>query len=436
MNRIINTFEHRYYSSAMLLFSVLYGCFFLINDDVAKIFQVLIILGSLPIFVCHRRVIFKDPMIKILGAVIIAQILSWLYASAYLSDIADANPKIDRLAKLFSFFLIAYWLKGKISSVCMLWGGLAIGFIIGCMLHPNFTAEVSNALSGTRIDFGMKNAQFTTMLAGSSLLITSFIIYLYTTRFSPFTSLSKRTRTLIVSICSFSIVSLVFIAVVSQSRQVWLALAITSIFVPIYYALVNDGVNKKKIYFSYLALCIVAIGFSQLDVFQLILQRGFSSNQMLLTGNISALPMDSTGIRIHSWIEAIKWIKQSPIVGNDNAAIGQVIQQSDLFSDELKSRFSHLHSYHIETLVAYGFIGLGLVYLMYYWMIRSLFIQKNHQPEITPFLWFALAFTTYWFIVNGFETFNSRSMGVYVHNIMFAGFYTFYLTHSLNKQEN
>jgi len=436
MNNLKNIFEHRYYGYAMLASVFCYSLFFLSNDALTRTSQVLLFAGSLPIFIYHRKSVFSDPMFKLLIAAIFLQCLSWAYSSVYLPEFADSGPKIDRLAKLFSFFFIAYWLKGKVENVYFLWGALAAGVILGCFTQADFVSETILALTGKRVDYGLKNAQFATMLAGVSLLIAVFFAYQCVMRARPFKTFSNSKWLLSLTAIFSSIVFFTFIAMATQSRQVWLALAVVSVLLPILFAAVNQTVSKKKIFVSYSLLLLIGLGLTQSSLFQKIVNRESSTVEMVLSGNISDLPMDNTGLRIHSWFEAITWIKQSPIIGNDNTAIGEVIRQSDKFSDEIKELIGHLHNYHIETLVAYGILGLVLVYSLYGWLIRSLYLQRKINPELTPFLLFSLIFATYWFIVNSFETFNGRSMGVYVHNIMFAGFYTFYLTHSFNQQDH
>lgn len=425
-------FEHKYYASFMLFFTLAFSLLFLATPNVAKVFQVLLIVGSLPIFFYHRDTIFKDPMIKLLGLIIICQLLSWVYSIYYQPDIANSGPKIDRLAKLFSFVFIAYWLKGKISNVYFLWVSLVVGFVLGCIVQGDFIQEILLGFNGERVDFNIKNAQFTSMFAGISLLI---VIHLITQRQRLFSTYSEG----IVFTLSAILVTLggllAFMIIITQSRQVWLALFVTALIAPLYTQYLYPSKKRKTIMASYLAIIILGFSLTQTNIVQERLARESQTIDAILAGDTQNIPMSSMGIRVNSWLEAINWIKKSPWVGHDNAAIGQVIQQSKLFTPELKLMFNHLHNYHIEVLVAYGFLGLTLVYLVYAWLIRSLMIQKNQNSELTPLLLFSLIFVTYWFIVNCFETFNGRSMGVYVHNVMFAGFYTFYLTNALNNKD-
>ncbi|WP_415230482.1 O-antigen ligase family protein [Psychromonas sp.] len=425
-------FEHKNYAMVMLLSILLYSLFLIPNEDIAKIFQLIFIIGSIPIFFYHRSIIFKDPMFKLLVLAIFIAIISWLNAYINLSDIANSFPTVDRLGKLFGFVLMAYWLKGSLRNVYLLWGALAIGFIIGCFVHVNFFNEVTQAINGVRVDFAIKNAQFTSMFSSISLLICGLIFTQLLSNRKPFQTLTHSNKVLLSIFIILGFLFFAFVIIVTQSRQAWLALSIALILSPIFYTAVYQNSNRKFIFISYLLIGVTFAGLSQLEIIHERVLRNTTTLQKIVSGDLDNIAMTSMGIRVNSWIAAADWIKERPIIGSSPAAIPEVIQQSDKFTGDLK-RFGHLHNYHIETLVAYGVFGLLLIYTLYYWLVRSLFISQKQQPELKVITLFSLIFVTFWACINCFETFNGRTFGVYTHNIMFAGFYTFYLTSSLNK---
>lgn len=436
MNILTTITKNNKYNYLVLVFIYLFSITAIPFENISNIFRTLFILCSLPILITERKLIFKDPMLKLLGLALLIQIASWLNSCVYLPDIANSGPKIDRLAKLFSFIFIAYWLKANIGRVYVLWGTLAIGFIIGCFVHVDFAREVTLAFNGDRVDFGIKNAQFTAMFSGISLLISGFIFSQLLSKKTPFNKISILSQIFLSVFIIATLLFFIFIAIVTQSRQVWLGLALTVTLTPILYAFVFPKSNRKRIFISYLVIGISFIAISQSETIQKRIFLESSTLQPILSGDLDHIPMTSIGIRVNSWIAAADWIKERPIIGSDVEAIGEVIQQSPKFSPQLKKAFQHLHNYHIETLVAYGFVGLLIIYALYYWLIRSLFIMKKQQPELTAITLFSLIFVVFWAIINSFETFNARSFGVYTHNIMLAGFYTFYLTASLTEQND
>lgn len=436
MNILTTITKNNKYNYLVLVFIYLFSITAIPFENISNIFRTLFILCSLPILITERKLIFKDPMLKLLGLALLIQIASWLNSCVYLPDIANSGPKIDRLAKLFSFIFIAYWLKANIGRVYVLWGTLAIGFIIGCFVHVDFAREVTLAFNEDRVDFGIKNAQFTAMFSGISLLISGFIFSQLLSKKTPFNKISILSQIFLSVFIIATLLFFIFITIVTQSRQVWLGLALTVTLTPILYAFVFPKSNRKRIFISYLVIGISFIAISQSETIQKRIFLESSTLQPILSGDLDHIPMTSIGIRVNSWIAAADWIKERPIIGSDVEAIGEVIQQSPKFSPQLKKAFQHLHNYHIETLVAYGFVGLLIIYALYYWLIRSLFIMKKQQPELTAITLFSLIFVVFWAIINSFETFNARSFGVYTHNIMLAGFYTFYLTASLTEQND
>ena len=432
MNALETLFQSSKYRYFVLTSIYLFSLTSIPFENASNLFRAIFILCSLPILIIERKKIFKDPMLKLLGLALLIQVASWLNSLVYLPDIANSGPKIDRLAKLFSFVFIAYWLKGSLRNVYLLWGTLAAGFILGCFVHVDFFTEVARAMNGERVDFAIKNAQFTSMFSGISLLISVFILSQLLLKKKPFEGTSTQIRILMSTTLILAFIFFAFITIVSQSRQVWLALAFTIAITPIFYTLVFPNSNRKRIAMSYLLLVITFIALSQSKIIQQRVLFDTSTLQRIISGDLDNIPMTSIGIRVNSWIAATDWIKRHPLIGSDSEAIAQVIQQSDKFTGHLKN-FGHLHNYHIETLVAYGFLGLLLIYTLYYWLVRSLFITKKQQSELNNITLFSLMFVTFWACINFFETFNGRSFGVYTHNIMFAGFYTFYLTSSLKK---
>lgn len=432
MNSLSAIFQSTKYRYFVLTSIYLFSLTAIPFENISSLFRVIFILFSLPIFIIERKMIFKDSMLKLLGLVLLIQVASWLNSLIYLPDIANSGPKIDRLAKLFSFIFIAYWLKGSLRSVYLLWGTLAVGFIFGCFVHVDFLTEVVRSMHGDRVDFAIKNAQFTSMFSGISLLISAFILSQLLLNKKPFEGISAQIKILMFVTLICFLTFFAFVTIVTQARQVWLALGFTIIISPIFYAFVFEKSNRKLIVMSYLLIAITFVGLSQSEIIQQRVMRETGTLQILLSGDLDNIPMTSIGIRVNSWIAATDWIKERPFFGSDSEAIAQVIQQSDKFQGLLKE-FGHLHNYHIETLVAYGFIGLFLIYTLYYWLVRSLFIEKKQKPELSGITVFSLIFVTFWACINFFETFNGRSFGVYTHNIMFAGFYTFYLTSSLKS---
>lgn len=371
-------------------------------------------------------------MFQLLGVMITVTILSWINSLIYYPELANSGPKIDRLAKLFPFIFMAYWLKGNTRYIYFLLSFYLLSIIIAFVLHPNFYNELVEGINGRRVNFGMKNAQYTSMFGGMGLITCLFALFHFMKYKIIENSIFKY-----MSIITLILASLFFtiLFIVSQSRQVWFALTVTTLLLPMLISLIYNTKVNKYIYLSYLVILSSIFFILQTDFVKKRSSDELETIETIIDGNFDEIPMTSIGIRINSWVEAYAWIKTNPIFGADENAISEVISRSPKFSKELKQKYQHLHNYHIETLVAYGLLGLLGLYAVYVWLLISLKKAQQFSPHAKPFLLFASVFLTYWFIVNCFETMSGRGFGVFTHNIMFACCYTFYLTMSINEKK-
>ena len=383
---------------------------------------------SAPLLLTERQTLFRDPMVKLLGLILIAQTLTWVNALYIHPEFAKDIPSLDRLAKLFSFVFIAYWLKGSTRAVLSLFAAFVAGVFIALAFAPDFHQDVMRALSGLRADFDIKNAQFTSMFAGVGMIICGFGLYWAAT-----SRLKKTHKILLVIVNTLALAGLTWLLVVSQSRQAWLALLLAVVVLPIFLSFHSPRCRGKALVSIYLIIALLIGLFSTSSIVEKRISTENSVMATILNGDWQHIPMSSIGIRFNSWIEASHWISEHPILGSSSAAIKQVIQQSDKFTPELKAEFGHLHNFHIETLVSYGLVGLLLIYTMYYWLVRSIFIAQRERPELVSFSIFTMMFMMFWLVINFFETFSSRTFGVYTHNIIFGCLYTFYLASTLKK---
>ena len=425
-----NILENKYYAKSILF---LIFCYTFINIKFyhfGDILLGLIILGTLPIFVIYKKTIFKDPIVILFALVLILQILSWLNSVIFAPEFANKAPTPDRLGKLFVFFFIAYWLKGNLKNVIMLWLFFIFGFLFTIVLNVDISYLYDLTFTHERADFLIKNSQFDSMLAGTSLLISLFLFYL-TYHADIF---SKNIKRLLLFGTFVSILLFIYLVVITQSRQVWLGLFIAIVVGIITYVKIYHIKNIKMILIG----ALLTVGAFVLLTNSSIIQERISDEQTTIDSIIdqnTSIEMSSIGIRVSSWLDALEWIQRHPILGLDSEAIPEVIRQSERFDESLKKRFGHLHNFFIETLVAYGFIGLFFMLALYYFIIKSIKDDSLSHENRKIFFPFAITFLLYWLIINNFETFNSRWLGVYVNNIIMASFYTFYLTNSLEAKK-
>src|SRR5690554_2701308 len=103
-----------------------------------------------------------------LWAALAVQILTWTLGYFHHPEWLSANPKLDRLAKLFTFIAVAWWLGGSTRNTLIFWGVALSGVLIATLL-PDAINDWSLGLSGYRVDFNIYNAQHASMFLGTGL---------------------------------------------------------------------------------------------------------------------------------------------------------------------------------------------------------------------------------------------------------------------------
>lgn len=422
-------------SSFMSMVFACYVLFYFLLPDFSKIFLIIFLLISFPLFYFRFKFFKKDPFFLFFLIAIVVQVLSWFSSLIFFSDIANDLPKMDRLSKLFSFLFVAYWLKGSKKYSLIILSFFIVGFITSILISNDFHKDFIRGLNGFRVDFELKNAQFTSMLSGVSIL---FIMFLTVFTFN----MKSKFKWLLLFLLSLSYLLAFFILITSQSRQIWLGIIIALIFLPLLVFYYFKSISVSNLFFIplFFSIFIFIFIFSNINIVKnrvvhQTLAKESEIIEAMLAGDFDNIPSKKNGIRINSWIESFCWIKENPFFGAGPNSIGEVIMQSDKFTDKQKKRIGHLHSFHLEILVAYGILGALVIYGMYYWLIRSLVLAHRENPELKMYTVLGICFLIFWIIINFFESFSSRSYGVYVHNIMFGCLYTFYFTQQRKKIE-
>lgn len=423
MNKIQNITSHLLYDKIAFFFCLLYAFLTIISPAASSEIKNVILLMTIPFFVANFDIIKKEVVFKLLIAAILIQVISWLNSWHILPNTHSNHPDIKRLTALFFFFCIAIWIKGQQSRINALLFTTVTGFITQAFIDTATNHEFLLGLKGTRVDFGMHNAQFTGMIAAVSLAI---IIYLF--KNIRFNTSEKNLITKSILFIYF-LISLI-ILVISQTRQVWLGFVLLIFITPLVISFFYKF--NKKILLSIYTLSIIFITIS----FQtaIVKKRILSEDTVIMkvaSGDLNNIPMTSVGIRVNSWILASQWIKENPILGASDTAIPLVLKTSEEFNTPALRGFGHLHNYYIETLVAYGLIGLAFIFYFYYSIGKSI-IEDNDKDRIILFLLFIL----FWAVINNFESYNSKTLGIFIHNIIIACVYSSYLTKKMKNQYN
>ena len=415
----IQTFQRIFlsdtYDRFMFLVCLAYCATAMSMLEVSGQFKNIILFGSLPLLVLKLK--DRDCDKKILWfflAGIFIQIVSWLGAFWAIPDYVPSHPNIKPLTSLFLFAFISLWVQGKRARQVILLSTYAISFIATAMYDHELNNSFTRALRGSRQDFGMHNAQYTTMMSAVILMLCCYFVCII--RDAKWPNWCKWLYTIpVFTVFCFSSFSLI----VSQTRQVWAALILTLLTLPL---ILPYRMTRKKFAVFYTAILLSISSLATSDIVQKrISQKEVETVVKVVTFDWENIPMTSFGVRFNSWLEAKNWIVENPLLGASDTAIHLVTKTSEKFqSNERTKGFGHLHNYYFETLVAYGLVGLFFLCLLYREIILNV---KNRNNSID--FYFLLVFLFFWLIINNFESYNNKYYGIYTHNIILGCLYMF-----------
>lgn len=384
-------------------------CFTAMPDfGLEGVFKNIIIIGSAPlIYFCCKDKQYDKKIIWLFFASFLIQIASWLNSIFVIPEHAKNYPDVKLLSSLFLFIFIAFWVKNDKKRQLVLLTTLIISFFFSILYDNYYNNSLQLMLSGHRVDFGLHNAQFTTMIAAVIIMACAYLLSIIT---------RTRTNYFFNIILSISIILSFIVFIVSQSRQVWLATIIVLFLFPI---IRKDLLKAKWITIFYSLSALVILGALQVD---LVHERVLSETDIvikILTLQWDNIPMTSFGIRFNSWLEASHWIADNPILGASKEAVRQVLKTAEEFQTTAFLRsFGHLHNYYLETLVSFGIVGLVFLITFYTVITKNIYYHSDSRTWT-----FFVCFLIFWLIINNFESYNSKHYGFYIQNIILGCFF-------------
>lgn len=378
------------------------------NLDISDAFKNILIFGSIPtLYYLYKEKLNREILLLLLICIII-QVLSWVNFNYFINTEKISEPNIKPLTSLFFFVIIALWVGKNSKKRFILYTMLILSFIVTILLHNHKYDSISRALTGSRVDFDLHNAQYTGMIAAICIFLSIYLLI---------KSLNHKYKHYLVLFWIFCISFCIFIFFVSQTRQVWLATAVILMITPI---ILHKEFNIKwGVLFYIITLTLLAASLNTRFVEERIESNESQTIKAIVTGDWGNVPMTSFGIRFNSWIETSQWIMDNPIIGASEKAVKQVLMSSEKFQSSPNTKgFGHLHNYYIETLVSFGIIGIIFILYFYYYITKNI---KNHSNSSELILY--IIFIIFWAIINNFESYNSKYYGLYVHGILLGGIF-------------
>ena len=360
----------------------------------------------------------------LLLAAIGVQVLSWVLGYFHHPDWVSSNPEVDRLAKLFIFIGVAWWLGGSTRWILALWTAGVIGYIIAAFVHGGGVQEWLAGLNGQRVGFGIRNKQHGSMLFGVclvGLVVFSRRVFMH----------SGRGRLpLIFAWALLTLMSLTGV-LIGQTRAVWLALcvaAVVGIAIWLMWLAKSHGARHMLRSVVIVACVSVVIGMGAVYAFKDTLSQRIAREspviEKVLDGDLQNIPYSSVGLRIHTWVAASEWIAERPLVGWGGEGRGLVIDHTPWLSNWTRDNIGHLHNFFLEVWVAYGVLGVGVIAALAFWIGRGTWLAWRAGVVPNDMALFGAVFFVYWMIVNQFESYYSFWTGVYVHNLIVGGLVT------------
>lgn len=354
-------------------------------------------------------------LFRFVWASIAIQIIAWALSLYSHFEWALDIPQIDYLSRYLIFIPLAWWLSQYKNTLWLLYGAGSLGIFVSLWTSGYGIPEIIDGIHGTRIDLGLQNAQHTSLLFGVVTIgLCCFI--------KP---IAKKNIYSIIPML-FLIAYCLLIIYSSASRQSWLALFITAFLAASYatYTYLKKANRKKKALALSCFIAGVLLSVSLLASNNTIVNRVMQEKEALssiFALDLKNVPYSSFGVRFHSWVAAVDFIKEKPLLGWGSNGQTLVIKHTPWLPEHVRQDFGHLHNTYLEILVNFGTIGL-IFYLSFWVYFSKLLYKKVKKGEIEKEIgYFYAAFLCFWSIMNCFESYQNYWTGVFCLHIVMAG---------------
>ncbi len=398
----------------------------MITEDVGeKSGLVMAVLGG-GLLAIYGQELRRSIVLKFFLIALMIQLVSWGASQVFHPEWAERSPKLDRLVPWLYMIPIAVFLGGSTRNTLVVWAFAVFGVLASPWIMGGGWSEVERGLGGARVDFNVKNAQHIAMLFGTCAIG----LLALTPRFYP----TKFMRDFWKPLIWMVLVSACFIGVmVTQTRAVFLGiflgLLILLIACFIWGAQSNLISLKSKISLICLFMIITLMLISKTSLKDLVEKRfefEKSSISMILDGRTDFSANNSVGIRVNTWLEAVGWIKERPLLGWGGKGRNLVIKNTEGLSERSKEIYRHLHNSYMDVSVNYGLLGLMLMLTLFGFILYAAHFSWKQEVLPTDLLVFVYSFMGFWLVINCFESYMFYSSGIFVFGLVGGGVLTHY----------
>lgn len=362
----------------------------------------------------------RDPVVGLGLAFFLYILLSIIWHRYTLPDHFPSTTSDRRFLRVLYFVAIAYAVaRSRVLSAWRLLGVAFAGLLV-YLVGQFDAAEWGRAWRGERIDFGMQNAQHTSIVFATCVLALS----LFTPRFYRWTKTLRRiTASLYAVLWSGALLLSVWGVFVSQTRAVWLGLGLAILLLPGIHRLAcrlqgrTPPALRKPLLIGVagaVLLGVLASSFTSLELDPRFDAEKVTWDSLRQAAMHADRDLNSIEIRVASWSAAVGWIREKPFMGWGGRGSRPLIDHSDLFSEAFKQQFNHLHNAYLQVLVEIGFIGAMFIAVLMALVGRASIQSYRRQRMPLDVFVFAWSFFLFWLVVSLFESYIIYQSGTYL----------------------
>lgn len=320
---------------------------------------------------------------------------------------------VDKLFRLTFFLAPAFWLAHNLKLVPWFILANLAALIILILIQPDIYRFLIRTFKGWRTNFNDINSQFMALYSGIGIIAVATMLF-------QFKKLQRiRIRFLLYIFSAITIAFLIIPFIASQTRTAFLAL-LFSIVIAIclfiqhqHFTLTKLLKNKKLV----ITLLIVVI-----SIFAIASQTNITTRVLIELSRLEVhqkkdhtiLPDSFGGGRGEIWKYAMTKTIENPLTGFGGESRKDLISQSSELSNWTKNHLLHAHNSWLDFGIAYGLLGIILLTLFIWAFIKIALIQWNQTLKPNPYAAFTLTSTSFFIIMNLFESYLFFWQGAYL----------------------
>lgn len=402
----------------------IYVCTSLNTDHIGKYAGSLLILSTAVYFLKKGKCFLRSKIFYLFLLAIAIQLAVWAINLAFYPDVAEGSPKVDRLGAWFYLIPLAIFMGSSQRVVIAVWCAGIVALLLSPWLTGGGWAEIQQGFAGRRVDFGINNAQHIAMLFGVAVIG----LMVFFNRFLHFTR--QRNLMWLWPIYAVGLLSCLSVVIMAQTRAVWIGLGLCMLFLFLaaIYISIKRGFSliggSKKLKIAGIVAMALLIAAPLINYGNILEKRIQADSRVLISivnGNSIGYNQGSVGVRLYTWIEAVNWIKERPFLGWGGKGRSLVVDSTEELSAETRKHFRHLHNSYLDTAVNFGLAGLFVMFGLFGVLTHSAIKSWQRHQLSGDMLVFWITFTTFWFVVNFFESYMYYSTGTLILGIVAGG---------------